>query len=339
MDEVWQRRNFKKRANFLPGLQCHTAPYSWKLLFETDSQLYELIFSACSNKEQEQWESHLQSLSTSQCQESVDKQIITPERFSMLSLDIKAVGRVLGHPGSLVRRLSMQRAATVGSRPGLCQVIIKNTVSSRDQGEASKADRSGAIGRSQSVVSTTNRVTILAPRRAERVRIEQDMADVWSKELLPYPGMGLQHLEQHIRASASSVLRKLSRSSLAASLGKRSASQLHEGLQHARPTLDARKESLAEARTPYGLLPVIESPIGSVKGSESCEFRKSVQNPDAKGALKRSASTFSKIKKRVSEAGVAVVSRESGHDTAGKDDSLSARGRWSIPKLPSGLTS
>jgi hypothetical protein len=35
------------------GLQCHTAPYTWKLIFDVDRRQHEVILSACSEKEEE----------------------------------------------------------------------------------------------------------------------------------------------------------------------------------------------------------------------------------------------------------------------------------------------
>lgn len=42
------------------GLQCHTCPFSWKLVFECDCQLYEIMLSACTIKEEDEWRSRLE---------------------------------------------------------------------------------------------------------------------------------------------------------------------------------------------------------------------------------------------------------------------------------------
>src|SRR5262245_30489397 len=45
--------------NELPGLQCHSAPHTWKLVFEHGHRLHEVILSACSPQEEEVWKKQL----------------------------------------------------------------------------------------------------------------------------------------------------------------------------------------------------------------------------------------------------------------------------------------
>ena len=314
-------------------MQCHTAPFSWKLLFESDQQLYELVFSACNAREDSQWKTNLLSLSALHSQSFSEENNDYPERFSVLYLDVKPIGKVLGQPGSLMRQLSMQRAATVGSRPSLCQVIIKNTHCLKDRDEASR-NQAEALGRSQSLLSTHHRIPILAPKRAERIRIEEDMEGVWTKETLPYPGMGWQHLDEHILASATSMLRKLSRTSLASTRSKRSTSLSHgdtgKGIGAQEQTLDP---NAAADEAPYGLLPVIESPVGSVNGNPGNRSDLKTLRSSFAGPLKRSTSTISNIKRRVSEANLSIAS---------KKENLGAqppRSMWSTAKNRLGLAS
>jgi hypothetical protein len=100
----------------------------------------------------------------------------------------------------------------------LCQVIIKNTNAFKES--ASPA----SINRSQSLL-TTNRIPVLAPPRSERIRLEVLLADVWTREILPFPGMtGRARSEHLVRASASSMMRKLSVASIASNFTKRSGS-------------------------------------------------------------------------------------------------------------------
>jgi hypothetical protein len=76
------------------GLQCHTAPFSWKLVFEYVHQLFEITLSACSAKEELEWRSRLVDRT---CKDSlfIGEQTL----FSTLSLDIKCMGVVFGKPG------------------------------------------------------------------------------------------------------------------------------------------------------------------------------------------------------------------------------------------------
>ncbi|MCJ1388541.1 hypothetical protein MMC18_001388 [Xylographa bjoerkii] len=204
------------------GLQCHTALYSWKVVFESEQQLFEIIFSACSSIEERRWKGELTRLSAREFQDSFDKPPISHAQFSLLNLELKSMGSILGQPGTLARRISIQRAQTVGPRTNVSQVFIKNTHALKDSIDSSTAGNL-VVSRSQSLLST-NRIPVLAPKRVDRMRMEHDVAKVWTKELLPYPGMGGNRGEHLFRTSASSMMRKFSRASLASGFTKRSAS-------------------------------------------------------------------------------------------------------------------
>ena len=118
-------------------------------------------------------------------------------------------------PGTLTRRLSIQRAATVHARTNGAQVIIRNTTVVKED----KEGVSDSLGRSKSMM-TASRVPILAPKRTERARMESSLADVWSRDRLPFPGIR----DNHIRASASSMMRKISRASFSSTFSKISSS-------------------------------------------------------------------------------------------------------------------
>lgn len=148
--------------------------------------------------------------------------IILPPLFFILLLDIRPLGYVFGLPGTLTRRVSIQRAATVSPRTNVCQVIIKNTNALKDYNDTHNLV-SNSISRSQSLLST-NRVLVLAPKRVERLRMEYALTDVWTRDMLPFPGMSPNRGEHLIRTSASSMMRKLSRASITSSFTKRSTS-------------------------------------------------------------------------------------------------------------------
>lgn len=96
------------------------------------------------------------------------------------------------------------------------------------------------IHRTKSVL-TNGHITILSPSRNERSRLENLVRDVWSRELLPFPGMVMRSKsESLVRTSASSVMRKLSVASIASSLSKRSNSTKQRSKSTEYPDLDAR---------------------------------------------------------------------------------------------------
>jgi hypothetical protein len=202
-------------------MQCHTAPHTWKLTYELNSRQYEIIFSACSEKEEEEWQCHLRCRISAEAHVSAEGPANTSKSFSSLLSDAKSLGPAFEAQSGFTRRKSIHRAATLGPKTNLHQVIIKNTDAQKMGGDES----SSLIMRSQSHMSSSH-IPILAPRRAERIRLEAALGDVWTRDVLPYPGMSSRRMETHIRASANSVMRKLSIASLASnfSISKRSTS-------------------------------------------------------------------------------------------------------------------
>ena len=144
------------------------------------------------------------------------------DMLSSLSLELKSLGPVFGHANSLVRRMSVHRAATLGAKTNMSQVIIKNTQAQK-LSETPPTFSPSMVARSQSHMSS-NHIPTLAPRRAERIRLENALEDVWTKDVLPYPGMSNRRVENQIRASANSVMRKLSMASIASNFSRRSPS-------------------------------------------------------------------------------------------------------------------
>ncbi|KAH7492936.1 hypothetical protein FOMA001_g684 [Fusarium oxysporum f. sp. matthiolae] len=186
------------------GLQCHLAPFSWKLFFESDHQLYEVVMTACTSREENEWRTRLQQ---PLCQEPVGR---SPGLQIFLSLDIQSLGTVFGRPGSIARSLSTHQASVGSSEP--CHVILKNT--STMKSSSGTSSRAG-LHRSQSLLSTKVRTPVLVPSRSERARLEVLLSDVWSQDVLPLPSMtNISRNEQMIRRSASTVMRKLSVSSM-----------------------------------------------------------------------------------------------------------------------------
>jgi|SRR5690242_7313982 len=204
------------------GVQCHTAPHTWKFIFEHNNRLHEFLLSACSSQEEEVWKTQLRKRTACETHDFVDGPSTVQEMFSSLSLDVKSLGPVFGHADSLVRRMSVHRAATLGAKTNLTQVIIKNTQAQKPS-DAPPTFSPGVMARSQSLLSSTH-VPTLAPRRGERIRLETALEEVWTKDMLPYPGMSNRRVENQIRASANSVMRKLSMASIASNFSRRSPS-------------------------------------------------------------------------------------------------------------------
>ncbi len=239
------------------------------MIFESDQQLYELILCACSAREERQWKTSLLNFSAKEAQIQREDQPALAPLFSTLSLDIRSQGYVFGLPGTLTRRISIQRAATVSPRTNICQVIIKNTNALRDYGDIHNSTPN-SISRSQSLLST-NRVSVLAPKRVRRLRMEYTLADVWTRDLLPYPGMSPNRGDHLIRTSASSMMRKLSRASIASSFTKRSTS--NASLFDDKVAFGADDiEPIIEMDTPGGPVPFLPHSPSSVSRPKDGTF-------------------------------------------------------------------
>ena len=184
--------------------------------------MHEIVLSACNPLEEDVWKTQLRERIVHETHDFVEGQPSMQDVFSSLSLDIKALGPVFGYANSLVRRMSVHRAATLGAKTNMSQVIIKNTQAQKPS-DTSLAFSPGMVTRSQSHMSS-NLIPTLAPRRAERIRLEATLEDVWTKDVLPFPGMTNRKVEHQIRASANSVMRKLSMASIASNFSRRSPS-------------------------------------------------------------------------------------------------------------------
>ncbi|KAF1943575.1 hypothetical protein EJ02DRAFT_433135 [Clathrospora elynae] len=204
------------------GIQCHTAPNTWKFVFEHGHRLHELMFSACTSHEEEVWKNQLRERIVYETHDFVEGQSTMQDMFTSLSLELKSLGPVFGHANNLVRRMSVHRAATLGAKSHTSQVIIKNTQAQKVP-DTPPTFSPSMVTRSQSLLSS-NHIPTLAPRRAERIRLETTLEDVWTKDILPFPGMSNRRVENQIRASANSVMRKLSMASIASNFSRRSPS-------------------------------------------------------------------------------------------------------------------
>ncbi|KAI1368694.1 hypothetical protein F5Y08DRAFT_226774 [Xylaria arbuscula] len=279
------------------GLQCHTAPFSWKLVFECDHQLYEMIMTACSPKEEVEWRMRLSDVKRPESHSQPSSAF-----YSSNSLHMKSLGTVFRKPGSVARRLSIHRATTIGPKSSLCQVILKNT-STKD---VTAINLPSSINRSQSLLTTNSRIPILAPSRAERAHIEASLADVWSRNILPYPGITSRSRNEHrVRTSASTMMRKLSAASITNPFTKRSASTINlvptedsEQMPHVNTFLDSLvsvncdtlPSSMAETMedSPLQRLPIIRDEIErSSSGGSTSDCSQIADGTTSEGTIRR----------------------------------------------------
>ncbi|KAI1341627.1 Dbl homology domain-containing protein [Xylariaceae sp. FL0016] len=279
------------------GLQCHTAPFSWKLVFECDHQLYEMILTACSLREEREWRSHFSYLDGRE-----PLMVSEPAFYSSVFLNIKSLGTVFGKPGTVARRLSVHRATTVGPKSPLCQVILRNTSTVK---ETSSTNSNFPINRSQSLLTTASRVPVLAPSRADRAKLEALLADVWSRKMLPFPGItNRSRSENLMRSSASTMMRKLSVASITSSFTKRSASVAS---QH--------------RRDDDGQLPRVDSFVDSLVSVNCDGTSPSVSGESIEDIKRRRLPVIRDATERSSSAGTQYIQIDGAADTDGNTSS------------------
>lgn len=154
------------------------------------------------------------------------------------------------------RESSIQRAATVGGRPSISQVIVRNTHNAQDLNEFQDTKQQvSAINRSQSQ-GNAKRVPVLEPKRSERTRLENSISDIWTKDRLPFPGL-VGSRGQMIRASAGTLARKLSLASIHTPFSKGRTSSLsmasrksYELFNDAKSTFEVRRKDPANPLPP-----------------------------------------------------------------------------------------
>ncbi|KAI4803463.1 hypothetical protein E4T45_11094, partial [Aureobasidium sp. EXF-8846] len=203
------------------GLQCHTAPFTWKIVFESAGKMYELIMGACSEVEESVWRDRLAGRIAVEAQHVAEGHSSPIDLQSPLTRELRSFGKAYSKARGFVRRLSVQRTATLGPMIDSNQVIIMHTSAPKD--DLTNSSTSSLPGRSKSL-PTTSGVPILAPMRAERIKVEAAMFDVWTKDSIPYPGMGSRRPENIFKDTANDLLRKLSMASIASNFSRRSMS-------------------------------------------------------------------------------------------------------------------
>ena len=160
---------------------------------------------ACTAREEERWKEELSRAS------KLDGTAPPASDSTFLAFNPRSLGFIFGQPGSLARRMSAERTAILDNSRACCEVIIRNTHSSRE-GQDSPKPASASFNRSASLL-ITSRIPVLCPERVDRVRLEHALEDVWTKDMLPFPGMTIHRMGNFVRVSKKSVMRKLSKAS------------------------------------------------------------------------------------------------------------------------------
>ena len=186
------------------GLHCEDDPLSWKIIFYSGCCVFELVATACSEKEAIRWKEQLQKQINHE-EKQLGRGLIPFLQRSRDFLDMKPK---FAFPNNncrpiITRSTSANAVNDAIPKSPVVNLIIKGTESVITR----SISNIGSVGRSQTV-HTTNRPAILTPKRHDRLRLEHRLASVWTKDVIPYPGMQTGRGEYVIRSSAESLFRR-----------------------------------------------------------------------------------------------------------------------------------
>ncbi|KAL4908393.1 hypothetical protein BDW74DRAFT_175078 [Aspergillus multicolor] len=164
--------------------------FSWKLLFQFEDEKYELVLSASSAVEEKQWKTGI--LKSAAASVELPNAVSSELRGScFLVLDVAPEEDVSDVTPQLSRRPSLQTLGTIGMqrvRSNLQPIIIRKTHCPQKHGQTQQVD--GELERSKFPPPISEPFTITA-KRQDRIRLERAIQQLWTKDLLPYPGMSL----------------------------------------------------------------------------------------------------------------------------------------------------
>lgn len=197
--------------------------------------MHEILLSACSKAEEAQWvrglrgsfrPKHFLQLSTMFDESRIFKS------FRSLGISFRPFT-----PFSL-RSPAHTRTDSANSSDN-CPVILRNTYNAQDWHDFRNV--SPTIAEKSSRVN----ISVLAPKRAERTRLETNIGTIYTKDRLPFPGMHGSKGSQIIRASAGSLVRKLSFASMQATFSRRSASLSSKKSYHTIHTMQRQPQTFS----------------------------------------------------------------------------------------------
>lgn len=195
------------------GLCCYGCLFSWKLVFQEQGESFELVLSASSASEERAWKT--EALKATASLADATRPPAEPRRYSFSSFDLTALDRA-GRSGSLGRRSSMHSLCTSRVKPDLQHVIIKKT-HCPNRVENLTPPVNGEIERPKAPYPQAG--VILTTRRHDRIRLERFISDVYTRDVLPFPGMALGRGDILLRPGA--IMRRFS---LRPGFGRRSTS-------------------------------------------------------------------------------------------------------------------
>lgn len=198
-------RSLRCQLNFTPGLHCYGCAFSWKLLFQEQEESYEIVLSASSAAEEKHWKTEILKCSAALADMAQPGPAWDPRKYSFVNLLLLPLDRVQYTVASLARRSSMD-SVSVSRKANVQHVIIKKTHCPHNSEEASSPlGGDGEIERPK--MPAVRGALTLSARRMDRIRLERLVSDVYTRDVLPLPGMVLGRGDLFRRGS---IMRRLS---------------------------------------------------------------------------------------------------------------------------------
>ncbi|KAJ5797399.1 uncharacterized protein N7503_006695 [Penicillium pulvis] len=164
------------------GIYCYGCPFSWKILFQDQEENFEFVLSASSATEEKQWKTDTLKYSAA-LSELGKPGAQEPRKYSLLTTLLVPLDRTQYTVASLARR-SMDAVAI--SRKSTSQhVVIRKTRCPQTHDESTES--SSEIDRPTSPIARTP--WVVTAKRMDRVRLERLISEVYTRDVLPWPGM------------------------------------------------------------------------------------------------------------------------------------------------------
>ncbi|KAI5785928.1 hypothetical protein EDC01DRAFT_631836 [Geopyxis carbonaria] len=196
------------------GLYSPGAPHTWKIVFEAEHRIYEVLCSACSELEETVWRNHIHERISAESKDYQEYSSTSIDFCSCISSDIKPVGDVFGRPGTLARHQSLHRGGSSPLESDGQYIVINNLLSSTDpHGTDPTMMKNHNTSNINGIVPTVNL------KRSERNRIESRLADVWTRDSIPF---NATRPKTQREPNATMIMRRLSMLSLLSGSTRRS---------------------------------------------------------------------------------------------------------------------
>ena len=236
------------------------------------------------------WRNHIHDRILAESKDYQEYSSTSMDFCPCISSDIKPVGDVFGRPGTLARHQSLLRGTVFSSLESDGQyVVINNFLFVNDPGSPN-------IKRSYSALNLNGLVPTVNLKRSERNRAESRLADVWTKDLIPF---NATRLKPQREPSSTMIIRRLSMLSLLSGGSKKSIQNpdavpdapWEEDYDYGESTI-RRSSTMSFARTKSGTYK--SAPPSPTKRSSSLSSRFSFNSSVKKESVSEKSSPSSK---------------------------------------------